>query len=135
MKTNYKVGDWVFCEFKLQKIEGIEEDRIISVSDGFICHGGYSLNDNCFPLTLQNKVISDEIKSYSDRLHKEGSNSLNYPDIHGWLVEHWVKMCQTTDNEALKKLYSDADNFTNAILNRCRDLRQETKNGIKIFRS
>jgi len=135
MKTTYKVGDWVFCEFKLQQIEQVEDGRIVDVSDGYFSHGAYSLNDRCFPITLQNKMLSEYVASCSDRLHKEGNNSLNYPDIHNWLVNRWVDLCKTVVEDVSQKLRKDIGVFTNTILNRCKELREETYEGVKIFRT
>lgn len=97
--TQWKVGDWCFCEFKLQQIIEAEEGRVTSVSDGFFNHGSHSLNDRCFPLSLFNKRASDEAENWSALIHKMGTG-LNYPDIHRKLVALWYDICEGGEERA-----------------------------------
>jgi len=110
MKTKYKVGDWVVCEFKVQQIKQISEDgRVTDVSDGYISHGGWSLNDRVFPLTLRSKIISEEFYDVYHKIHKLDDKykiSLNFPDINDYLITEWVKvMTDDDDDESIRKGY------------------------------
>lgn len=133
--TKFKVGDWVFCEFNLQIIDSIKDGRITGVSDGHFTHGSHSLNDRCFPLEKTVKVISDIFKDRYDEIHRKGGNGLNYPDINRWFVEKWCEVCTNREDVALlNKGMEELAEFANAILDRCRSLKNETVGGVNLFR-
>lgn len=116
--TPFKAGDWVFCEFELQMIREVHDDgRVTEVTDGVCRHSGRDLSDRCRPLTYDFKQISDSFKWASDRLHREGSVGLNYPDIHRWLVEKWCEACDhASDVEASRALLTELREFTENAL-------------------
>lgn len=99
-ETVWKVGDWTFCEFKLQQIEEVEDGRVTVVSDGHFSLSSRDLADRCMPVSLSMKRISDEYASVSHRLHRVGSSGLNYPDINRWLIAAWVDACREPENRA-----------------------------------
>jgi hypothetical protein len=59
-KFKFNNGDECYCDFELNKIKSIEGDRVTSVSDGFINMSSHDLD--CFPVTLKNKEISDQLR-------------------------------------------------------------------------
>lgn len=135
MKTNFKVGDWVFCEFKLQQVAEMRGPNVTGVEDGFFHHGSSSLNDRCFPLGKRVKVISDSFASWSDRIHREGLRNLNFPDIHRWLTEKWADLCEhEKDDDYVRKGIKELDEWGQALLQRCQDLSHENCGGIRLFR-
>jgi len=113
----FKVGDFVFFEYKLAQIKEMKGAKVQEVSDGAFSCGSLDLSDRCVPLTLRNKNISDEYEHQSNRIHREGVSSLNYPDIHRWLVDEWRKCIDVPDSEVrsyydrLKKFTEDCVNF------------------------
>lgn len=121
-KIKFKKGDWCFCEFRLQQITNIEEDRITEVSD-FMCRMyGYDISDRCFPLDLVIKGCSDKVY-YLWEEFLELKNGLNYPYLHRELVRRWVEMCKNKDDKKkLKELYDDLDKFGKNIINGKRKL-------------
>lgn len=133
--TQFKIGDWIFCEFKLQIIEEIKDGRITCVSDGHISHSSWSLNDRCFPLETHVKTISDYVAFQYDKIGNTGCKGLNYPDISRWFVDKWCEMCNNrNDTKLVNKLTVELNEFTDAILNRCKELKGETVGGISLFR-
>ena len=130
---DFKQGDWVFCEFKLQRIKELREGGASTVSDGFVEMGGHDID--CYPLNMKIKVISDNVSAWSRELHALRNNSLNYPDIHRELLRRWVEMCDNADNEKkLDKMYDDLADFVNEIKRRVRNLATESVGDIRIFR-
>lgn len=114
-----KVGDWVYCEFELGQIKRMEDGRITEFTDGAFSHSSFNLTDRCFPLSIGIKLISDEYACWSTRLHREGSNVLNYPDIHRWLVAHWVETCTTPeDKDFIKRRYHALATFCKDVLDK-----------------
>jgi hypothetical protein len=73
----FNVGDWGFYEYKLVQIEEMNEGRITSVRDGYFEMGGCDME--VLPLTLHNKVWSEEFAALRHKLHEKGSSGLNYP--------------------------------------------------------
>jgi hypothetical protein len=127
----YKKGDWVFCEFKLQEILEVEENRVTSVHDGWFEMGSLDLSDRCFPLTVRNKVISDSFKNFSDQVHAIRNNGLNYPDINRYLISKWVDCCEETNDEKIQKVYIEIEEF----IDKLKDIHLDLKiNGINVFR-
>ena len=126
ISTTFKVGDWVFCEFKLQQIKEICDGHITSISDGWFSHSSSDLDDRCFPIKMRIKTISNAFESWSAKLHREGMPHLNYPDIHNWLVEKWCKACQNYDTPEIVKLnLTELDTWGKKILQRCNELKHE----------
>jgi hypothetical protein len=133
-KTNFKVGDWCFCEFKLQQIKRMEDDEIMGVTDGFFEHGGH-LTDRCFPMDMDIKRISNDVEYWHNEFHKLKNNALNHPDLNWKLIDMWVEMCNNrNDEKKLKELYEKLNAFGDAIVKKVRDFSLEEVDGIKIFR-
>lgn len=131
-----KKGDWVYCEFELQIIKDMTGKRITEVSTGNFSHSGSDLSDRCFPLEITTKLISGEYEYASNKLHKDGCNGLNFPDIHRWLVEHWAETCRNKDEkkEYFQERYAQLHEFTNEILKKCADFRNESVGGVRLGR-
>ena len=92
-------GDWCLYEYKLALITEMNDGRVTEIKDGTFCTGGYDLSSCCRPLSLRNVAISDLADYWSNRLHKEGHNGLNYPDIHRKLVDLWRDACDAARPE------------------------------------
>lgn len=125
--------DWVFHDFKLGQIHMDKEYD--EFHDGSFRTSG-KLKQWCVPLSMRVKTISDQYEYWSDRLHKEGNNSLNYPDIHNWLVNHWFETCQAEldTNEFYRKRYGELTEFCQGILDSCHDFNRKEINGVRIGR-
>lgn len=134
-KMNWKKNDWCFCEFELSQITDMKEGRITGVTTGIISHGGYELNDRCFPITMHVKLCSDHISGLHDKLHKEGSINLNHPDIAREWVRIWVSGCETDTKENREQLYKEGSDFYKSIMESVRNIREITTNGINVFRT
>lgn len=135
MKPKFEVGEWCFCEFKLQQIKSTKEDRITGVTDSMFELGGNDLTDRCFPLDLKIKRISDTVAYWSDSFHKLNAPGLNYPDLNRYLISAWVDMCEAKDDDTkLKELNEALGEFGRKVLQRIDDLRYETIEGLKLFR-
>lgn len=131
----FKVGDWVFCEFQLQQIQKMNGDSIRSVCNGYGSWSGASLNDMCFPLSLEALRLSRSFLAWSERLHREGPTSLNFPDIHDWLVSKWIFACNNIKNpEVLDKCMRDLDSWGQEIMNAITDANRVEVQGMRLFR-
>lgn len=129
---DWKVNDWCFCEFKLQMIKEIKEGRITEVSDGYFCMGGHDLSDRCYPLSLQSKINSENVRRWSNDFHKIKNNTINYPEIHRTLVEKWQEICNAgNDNKILNILFEQLNKWGNKSLDRLKNLEQEKQEGVK----
>ena len=131
----FKVGDWCFCEYKLSQIMEMEDGRITEVSDSMFRHSSRDLSDRCFPLSLWNCNISMNFQLMSERIHRKGNNSLNYPDIHRHLVALWMDACSFgEDKEKIQKVIDDGNKFIQEILDQCHSLNQLNVRGVPLFR-
>lgn len=131
----FNVGDWIFCNLALHRIEEMRGDDITTITDGFFSKGSSSWNDEAFHLDIRIKVISANFEGQKDKLHREGNRQLNFPDIHRWLVKKWVAACRVKDDtETVNAAISELDEWTHNILNRCQELNREEVGGIRLFR-
>jgi hypothetical protein len=134
-EPKFKVGEWCFCEFTLKQVMETEDDRITSVSDGYIRHGSTDLSDRCYPLEMNVKRISGEFEWWSKKFHELKNNSLNHPDLNRELIDRWCKACDDRDdNEKIKKHYSSLAKFGEAIISRVNELQNDVIEGVKLFR-
>tara|TARA_R110000796_G_scaffold11198_4_gene37354 strand:+ start:3957 stop:4379 length:423 start_codon:yes stop_codon:yes gene_type:complete len=137
----FKEGDWVFCEFKLQRIKKMEDGRVTGVYDGMFEHSGRDLSERCFHLDMKVKRCSDEAKSWSDKFHKLGNPGLNHPGLKNALVSKWAALCELAiaeENDFNKGLFDvaweDLHKFGTDVVNRINDLEYEKVSGVKLFR-
>lgn len=131
----FNVGDWIFCDLALHRIEGMRGEDITTVTDGFFSKGSSSWNDQAFPLDMRIKVISANFEGQKDKLHREGNLQLNFPDIHRWLVLHWVAACRVKDDtDKVNAAIRELDEWAHNILARCQELNREEVGGIRLFR-
>jgi hypothetical protein len=111
----WKNADWCFYEYKLAQIR-VVDGKVREAKDGSFCTSGQDLADSCRPLTLRNASLSDHARYWSDRLHKEGHNGLNYPDIHRKLVELWCDACDAPEGEKQGKASDAIGEFAQQVL-------------------
>ena len=131
----FNVGDWVFCEFKLQIVKEVRQGHVSEVSDGMFAHCGWNLDDRCFPLTMRIKRISDEFEEWHSKLHREGNRNLNYPDILRWLVDKWCECCNDEQNDAtIRRCFDELNAYGNELLAACGSLNAVSVGGHKVFR-
>jgi len=134
LQPKFKKGDWCFCEFILQQIKSTKENRITSVTDGYMELSSYDLSDRCFPISLEIKRASDEINHWSKKFHSLKFNGLNYPDLNRALISKWVGMCESIENEEkLKSLYQELSKFGRSIIEKVDELKYVTVDEVKIF--
>lgn len=135
MNKNFKVNDFIFCEFELQQVVMMEDNKVTEVTNGFFRLSGGDLTDRCYPLNLDIKCASDGVKYWSKRFHELNHNSLNHPDLNRELIRRWVNICENIENKkVLKELYEDLDKFGNAVVNKVTDLKYEEIDGVRLFR-
>ena len=135
MKYMIKKGEWCFFEFKLCQVMEIENDSIKEVSDGFFRTSGSDLSDRCFPLDMKIKQISDNVNYWREKFHELKNNSLNHPDLNRELVKRWIELCENKNNdEKLKKLYEELNNFSNSVIRKVNDLNFENVEGVNLFK-
>lgn len=131
----WKVKDFCFCEYKLQEIKKVTKGHIQEVCDGYFSLSSGSLNNVCFPVNLRIKRISDEFAMYSNKIHKLNYNTLNYPDIHRYLVREWVKTCEHKDkDEYIKNMFDKLNKFYNTIREEIAKQSEATFEGVRLFK-
>ncbi len=134
MKKNFKVHDFIFCEFELQQVVEMNDSKVTKVTNGFFTMSGNDLTDRCYPLNLNIKCASDGVKYWSKEFHKLNHNSLNHPDLNRELIRRWVDICENIENKkVVKELYDDLDKFGQAVINKVRDLKYEEIEGVRLF--
>lgn len=130
----FRVGEWVFCEFKLQQITRVVNGEVCGVSDGHVACGG-NVTDRCMPLTMDIKCISNNYERTYQAIHQKGKTGLNYPAIHNWLVREWVAACAAARAGAarvvLTRSFEILGEFEQAVLNK-QDI--ESGYGFPLFR-
>ena len=114
----FNKGDWCFCEFKLQQVQEIEDDRITRVSDGHFTMSGRDLSDVCYPLNMRIKLISDTVAYWSAEFHNLKYYKLNHPDLNRELIKRWIEMCECTQNNDLETLYENLNNFVLKVIDK-----------------
>jgi len=132
-------GDMCFFEFKLSRIEETNQNgEPTEITDGHMrTSTGGSFVGGCFPVTIDNKLISEAYERASDKIHREGLQGLNYPDIHRWLVTHWAGTCQLKPKGKYdyERRYKGLDDFVEEVLEPGRKLHDVlTKSGIWLMR-
>lgn len=134
-KIEWKVGDWCFCEYKLQQIKRVDEDGTVhEVSDGNFSHGGH-LTDRCYPMDMKVKLISEHVSYWREKFHKLNHNSLNMPDINRALIARWCMMCDDREDEKMSiKHGEELNEFCEKIVTRVSEAKDETVEGVKLFR-
>lgn len=107
-------GLWLFKDYELAMVK--QTKPFLSITTGFFEMSG-SMEDQCKPLTIENKRISDQYHDCSTRIHRLGHNGLNYPDIHRWLVKEWAAACDAcAAGEKLDAYYDRLRKFEHDIL-------------------
>ncbi len=136
MSHKWKVGDWCFCEMKLQQIKEMEGERVTCVTDSFFSLGSYDLSDRCFPLDLLVKNISDCFVTFQERIRSQDRVlKLNWPDINRWFVVKWVDACAIrNDKERLTLLMDEAEKFAHDIINKMCDANRLEVGGVALVR-
>ena len=134
MSKNFQVGQWVFCEFKLQQIKNMEDGRVTEVTDGILTHSSRDLTDRCFSLSIRIKRISDEVAHYMDKFHTIKVPGLNFPDLSREMVSRWVDMCETTNDADLRIMYDSLSAFSKDIHKKINGLQNEQVGSFKLFR-
>lgn len=130
---NWKVGDWCFYEAQLAVIEEMEDERVRSVSTGYINTSGNDLSDCCFPLSKHVVRVSGEVEHAQREIRSEsGPVNLNWPDIHRQFVGLWIAACNSPEND--KDLYKEINAFTDALRDAIRTAKALKADDIPLFR-
>jgi hypothetical protein len=101
---NFKVGDFVYYEFKLCEVKDIKDTGSADVSDGYFIMGNVDLKD-CFPVSLDIKTYSECFEVIKQKLNDLKFSSLNYPDCCCYLENMWKLGCDSilSGNEKMAK--------------------------------
>ena len=130
------VGQWVFFEFKLACIEQIEEDRVTKVTTGYMSCSSFNISQNCFPLDVHGKIVSEEFDHQYDKLYTKWKHShLNWPDLHCWFVKSWRELMQKRKSKSeIEKGFVGLQKFVSSIDQTLVSLSAQTVDGVKLFR-
>ena len=130
------VGQWVFFEFKLACIEQIEEDRVTKVTTGYMSCSSFNISQNCFPLDVHGKIVSEEFDHQYDKLYTKWKHShLNWPDLHCWFVKSWRELMQKRKSKSeIEKGFVGLQKFVSSIDQTLVSLSTQPVDGVKLFR-
>lgn len=130
----WKIGDWCFCEAELSQISEMEGDRITGISNGIIHHGSNSLNDRCFPLSLETKNISDEVEYWQRKIREASKRiALNWPQISEWFITHWCTAV-LAKGDARKVAMKDIATFAEQVIEKCEEGNDIRVGGVLLLR-
>lgn len=131
----FNIGDWVFCEYKLQQISAMQHTNTITgVSDGMFSMSSNNLNDRCFALTLRGNAISQRFAAINQELHRLPGN-LNHPDFHRYLVGLWSEAMRAQDEpESARKYLDEAEIFLKEARSIASGNHQISIAGMKFYR-
>ena len=133
--SNFKKGDWCFCEFKLQQIMEMNGQKVTEVSDGMFRHSSSDLSDRCFPIDMTIKILSDNASYWMDRFHSLEVNGLNYPDLSRAIIGRWVELCLNKDDkEKIKELSTELSSFGNCVIEAVKNSSSTIIDGVSLFR-
>lgn len=130
----FKKGEWCFCNFKLQQVTETNENRIESVSDGIGTTTG-DLTTRCFSINMHVKKTSDDVAYWSREFNNLKINGLNHPDLNSKLIDMWIEMCQSENDE--KKYQTLSKNliiFGCRVRERVNEIQNENIDGVYLFR-
>lgn len=116
----YKVGDWCVFEFKICQIKEVNKyGHVHLITDDYF-EIGSGTGHKIRPLTIRNKLISDEFEAVSKRIYKNGNVGLNYPDIHNYLIYLWLEACDTPETEKghkrVREIYNQIEEFEAKVI-------------------
>ena len=114
INTTYKVGDFAYHEFTLVQVVEVNNGHVNLVDEGGIKCGGRDLEKEMVPLTIDNKVISENFHGIYDVLQSKGSTGLNYPAFHREMEDMWYEACTNPDRSS--ELIAKATKFVWDIL-------------------
>ena len=127
------VGDWIFHEFRLKQVIDISprspEEDIVTVSCGSLRVGGRGLGEDCRPLTLRNKRISDEWMWHYREL--KNFRALDFGEISRYLIKTWLKTIDGPDEE-ISSRFKELSLFTEEVKSKFQD-GGSTVQGVRIF--
>ena len=131
----WKVNDWCFHEFDLFQIIEMNDNKIITISNGEFSRGGSNLTDRCFPLDLSIKTYSYDIAKKYDKILSLNVKMLSYSNIRNEYVRIWEEMCKNKENVVyISELYAKAHDFTKKIINSVYGLMNTEIGGVKILK-
>lgn len=136
-QVTWGVDDWCYYNAAHVQIKRITDGIINEVSDGLFNMSGSNLNDFCFPVTMDIKIISDDIRFYIDSIRKIEFNGLNWPRISNQFNIYWHDMRLSKlrgDNYKYEQYAKDARKFYDDLTEELRDLKMKTINDVHLLR-
>ena len=136
MKTlKFKKGEWCFYDFELCQVTQTEENRITEVSSGVICYRGFDLSEECYPLEMSVKQISDSVAYLENEFSSLKNRSVNHMDLHRELLRRWIELCKNrNDEDHLTVLQNRLQEFGLSFLQKVHELDYEMVDGIRLSR-
>jgi len=134
----FKVGDWCYYDFDLNLIKEMRGKCVTLVSTGYINTFGNSLD--CFPLIVEIKLISENFKSWEDKIRESAKSvnaNINWPGLHGRFVTEWIRCCyaQLKHQENLvSKYFDEIECFAKKWIDKLTIESSQEIDGVPIFR-
>lgn len=141
MKKIFKVGDWCFCEYKLQQVTRIAKELcalgntiVTEVTDGNFILSSSNITNRCFHITYATKQISEVFQTWNNKFHSSGFNGLNYPMLNSKLINEWATMCASDDDILIKELYDYIDEFGQNVMVEIKKMKELSVDGVRLLR-
>lgn len=104
-------------------------NSIQQVYDGTFNHSGSFLNDVCFPMDMNIKMISEHYKNYDKKLNAINDDNIipngTFSKVYRTLVDKWVECCNDKDDvEKIKKHYSKLEEWYILLISGTKGLRK-----------
>jgi hypothetical protein len=130
-----KTGDWILFESRVVQVKKAVKGVVTCVSDGTGETGGNDLSEQCRPLTRRNLSISGNYEHRRARIDKcAGTLNINWPDIHDKLVEFWLDEIDATSDVTEESTAHFNKEWVDKFCKRLRELRDESVDGVPIYR-
>lgn len=129
----FKTGDWVLHDYEIKQVTKSIDGAVTEVSCGSFCTSGNELI--CFPLTLENKRIAEEIAYWERELRKTdtGRPSLNWPDIHRQFCTFFEDAITTSDPKKRQDIQKQTREFVHGIIEEMGKSKEIVLNGVRVF--
>lgn len=121
-------GDWVFygCgELYQVMTESHGDTTWLELSNGYV-RTMPSANSIVYPLTIENKIISELIRKRYLELYKH--NCINGSKVPNWIDNMWYKIVTCVDTSERKKLWDELDKEVERLIDVRKQITELEKN-------
>ena len=132
-KYKFNTGDFCFFEFELVYIIKAERGKVLQIKNGIGRTAG-DLTDRCFELCPDLLEINSGFMYWSHQFDDLKYDNFNYPGLHTYLVEKWLKACSVCKNEnEVNRIMHQVSMFGAKVIMQARSLEFGDVDGVKLL--